>query len=192
MMRNVSVLLAVLVMCAGSARGQESNGLRAVDYLGESGGALLGGVAVGSGAALVLGLVGYAVFPDEYGIAATFGAMAGAAVGYPAGCGLGTTVAGGALGVSGNVEGAYGGALLGMGLGALGFFAPQQWVGLVTMAVLAPAGAVAGYSIGVARDGQGSYFGRRVLPPAITYSRRSTPDRQAYAVVDCRLVTVRF
>ena len=198
MTRNAFVMLAVLVMFVAAAQGQEPDRLRAVDYLGESGGALLGGSLVGAGATVALGLVGFALtysprsISDFNGWGGYLGALAGAALGYPAGCGLGTTMAGGALHVEGNTGGAYGGAFLGMGLGALGFFAPRAEVGLAAMGVLAPAGAVIGYTIGATREWQGPSFGSRVLPPAVGFSMRSGPDRQAFAVVDCRLFMLRI
>ena len=210
MTRNVFVVLTVLAVSMAAAQVWEPGPPRAVDYLGESGGALLGGVLVGAGATVVLTFVGAIVMPAEIDgdpppIGAFLGALAGAMLGYPAGCGLGATLAGERLHVDGNTGAAYGGAFLGMGVGALGFFIPDRpGYGLLAMAALAPAGAAIGYSVGATREAESPIFGARLFPPAVTLRqsedspweshralRRDSP-RFAHTIVDCRLVTMRF
>ena len=198
MKRNGLVMLAMLFVFVAAAQGQESNQAPAAEYLAETGGAVLGGGLVGVGAGALLGLAGYALFNNPRGdqmwgeIGAIYGFVAGAALGYPTGCGLGTTVAGRALSADGNTGGAYGGAFLGMGLGALALFIPRSYnvpVALVAMGTLSPAGAVIGYNIGASRE---SSFSARVSLPAVAFRLRSSRGRQSYTVVDGRLVTMRF
>ncbi|HTW92124.1 MAG TPA: hypothetical protein VMH22_10495 [bacterium] len=192
MTRDVFVIVSVLLLLFAPARGQESNGLRPVDYLGEAGGSVGCGVAVGAGTAIALGLVGAGLAPSGYrwdGF--SIGAVLGVGLGYPAGCGWGATLVGYALFVDGHTAGAYVGAFAGMGLGLLAFSVDPR-VGLVAMGVLAPAGSVIGYILGATRGDQGPDFGGRVLPPALAFSMRPSSDRQTHAVVKCRLVTVRF
>ena len=198
MTRDVFVALTVLAVSAAAAQAWNQEPPRAIDYLGESGGALLGGVAVGVGATVVLTFVGAVVMPAEIDddpppIGAFFGALLGAAVGYPAGCGLGATLAGGRLEVNGNTGAAYGGAFLGMGVGALGFFIHDRpGYGLLGMAAFAPAGAVIGYSIGATREADSPLSGARFSPPTMALRTRPSMGRQAHTFVDCRLVTMRF
>ncbi len=201
MKRNALVMLAMLFVFVATAQGQESNRTPTVEYLAETGGAVLGGGLVGGGAGALLGLAGYALLNNPRGdwmwgaIGATYGFIAGAALGYPAGCGLGTNVAGRALGVDGNTGLAYTGAIAGMGMGALALFIPRSYnvqVALVAMGALTPAGAVIGYNIGASRESSPSSFGARVSLPAVAFSVRSSRDRQSYTVVDCRLITTRF
>ncbi|HTW90389.1 MAG TPA: hypothetical protein VMH22_01590 [bacterium] len=193
-------LLALIVLSASVASAQDLllDRPRAVDYLGESGGALLGGSLVGGAAVAALGWAGYALtihdgsdFQGEDG--AWLGFMVGAGLGYPSGCGLGATIAGGVLHVDGNSGAAYGGAFLGMGVGALGFFVPDKpGYGLLGMAALTPAGAAIGYCIGATRGTGEPSFGSRFYPPALALSARPSLDHQPHTVVDCRLVTMRF
>jgi len=194
------MMLTVLAASVTTAQMWQPVRPRAIDYLGESGGALVGG------AGIVLAFAGGMFFPgneDDMGIpAASYcGLFTGVVLGYPTGCGLGTTLVGEALHVDGNTAAAYGGAFAGLlTSGALEIIGhqlnnPGEYVvyGLVATIVLAPpAGAVIGYSVGATRGEPGPDFGGRVLPPAVAFSTRSTSDRQTHTFVDCRLVTVRF
>jgi hypothetical protein len=118
------------------------------DYVAEAGGALLGGALVGAGAAVVLGAVGAAAassaYPSTSSESAVFGwaiisGAAGAAVGYPLGCGLGTILVGRATHADGNTGGAYAGAYIGM---VVAVPVALSGVGAVIAPLLPPAGAV--------------------------------------------------
>jgi hypothetical protein len=202
----MQVLLFVFV---AAAQGQGSSEPGEMEYAGETGGALLGGVLVGAGAAVALSIVGAKLWPgyiDDTWIqeGALLGAEVGIGIGFPTGCGLGTALAGRALRAEGNIGGAFGGAYLGMGLGVLGLFIPNKpEVGFLAMGVLAPAGAVIGYNLGATGE-TGPSFGARFSPPAVALRqsgdstseshralRRYSP-RFAGTFVDCRLVTMRF
>jgi hypothetical protein len=186
-MKKTAVVVLAAVLVAGAAAQDlwhdESTRPSAGDYAAEAGGALLGGVLVGAGAAAVLGLAGgFALFNPsgasgmEQGGGAIIGALAGAALGYPFGCGLGTTIAGRATYADGNVGGAYAGAYIGLLLPFIG----------------SPIGAVIGYNTGVQRTSSWGSLGARLAPPTLAYSTRQGPERQRYSAFDCRLVTVRF
>ena len=198
MRKSVCLMLVVLLVAVAVAKDADLSG--AAGCLGEGGGALLGGVLVGTGAALVLGCAGFAVdravAPNSYwgGLEGLgYGVAAGAALGYPLGCGLGTTLAGQALCEDGNVGAAYAGAYAGLAVGVLLGWAVSD-VGVVppVTAVLSPAGAVLGYNLVSTRERDAWSFMTRVVPPIAAFSTPVGPGRQRYSAFDCRLVTVRF
>ena len=187
-------VLAVLLVTVAAAQdfGGGSRRPGAGDYVVETGGALLGGALVGAGATVALGVAG-AAHNSGAQIGAFFGAATGAALGYPLGCGLGTTIAGGALHAKGNTGAAYGGAYAGIALGVLAGLVSGNWgVGLLTVGVLPPAGAVIGYNRGAPRSESGTPFGARLALPTVALCTGLGPKRQRYSALDCRLVTVRF
>ena len=201
MRKGVCLMLVALIVAVAAAQdfGEGVRQPRAGDYVGEAGGALLGGALVGAGATVALGFVGAGVASgtsqDEWAGLGGFiiGGATGVALGYPLGCGLGTTLAGGALDAEGNTGAAYGGAYAGIALGVLAGLVSRSWeVCLLTAGVLPPAGAVIGYNMGVRRTSSPSSLGARLAPPTLAYRARLGPDRQRYAAFDCRLVTVRF
>ncbi len=164
-------------------------------YIAEAAGALTGGALVGAGVGLALGLTGWYLGggPTDMegwysGILASLGAICGVAIGYPLGCGLGTTLAGEALHAEGNTGGAYSGAYLGLLAAVIPIAATDasELYAVGIAALFPPALAVIGYNTG------GSDFGARLAPPTMAYRTRRGPDRQMYSAFDCRFVTVRF
>ena len=201
MRKGVCLMLVALIVAVAAAQdfGEGVRQPRAGDYVGEAGGALLGGALVGAGATVALGFVGAGVASgtsqDEWAGLGGFiiGGAAGVALGYPLGCGLGTTLAGGALDAEGNTGAAYGGAYAGIALGVLAGLVSRSWeVCLLTAGVLPPAGAVIGYNIGATRNGHLSSFGDHLAPPAVAFGIRSYRARQRQASFVCRLLTLRL
>ena len=180
----------------------------ASSYVAEAGGALAAGNLIGGGSAFVLGimLVSFADLPSDpqfggLGALGAFltGAAAGAALGYPFGCALGTATVGSWMDCDGNTGLAYAGAYLGLpvGIGLVWLGALAQTPGLAIPLYVAgglapPAGAVIGYNLFAPKERLPTYFGARLSPPALTFCTRSGLDRQTYYALDCRLVTVGF
>jgi hypothetical protein len=204
-----TTILAVLLVTVAAAQdfGGGSRRPGAGDYAVETGGALLGGVLIGAGSGYALGLAGWYLGggPTDMegwtsGILAGLGAIGGVAIGYPLGCGLGTTVVGRATHADGNTSGAYAGAYIGL-VTAIPVAAVAGTVAsagggsgggpaaaVICVATLLPAiGAAIGYNTG----GPNS-LGARLAPPSMAHRTRLGPERQRYSAFDCRLVTVRF
>jgi len=201
-MKGTALVMFAVLLVAVAAAQDFGGGARkpgAGDYAAETGGALLGGALVGAGATVVLGFAGAVVASgtsqDEWAGLGGFiiGGAAGVALGYPLGCGLGTTIAGRALRADGNTGAAYGGAYAGLTLGALAGLVARRWdVAVPAMVVLSPAGAVIVYNTGVPGTSSQNQFGARLAQPTLALRTRVGPDRQRYSAFDCRLVTVRF
>jgi hypothetical protein len=194
--RFVAAAIAVFVLF---------NAAGAHDEIGQQfSSALVGGVLVGAGAGVVLGIVGFRLDvsgnPDSNmpGLAGSLiGAAGGIALGYPAGCAMGTAMVGSWQERDGNTGLAYAGAYLGLpvGIGLILLGAPQKTGLKIPLCVLGglapPAGAVIGYNL-TKKERQAMPFGARVSPPTLAFHIRPGPDRQRYSIFDCRLVTVGF
>jgi len=179
------------------------------DIVLESGGALVTGGLVGAAWAIAGAIVVGTLFPfpspsgDPYDpsplVPVLVGGTAGAALGYPCGCALGTAMVGSWMDCEGNTGLAYAGAYLGLpigiGLAWLGVLAQKPGLAIplcVAGGLAPPAGAVIGYNLHITKGRPPKHLGARLRPPALTFCTRSSPDRQTYYALDCRLVTVGF
>jgi len=175
----------------------------------ESVGAVLGGGVVGAGSAVVGALVVGSVWHfdspsgDLYDpsplLPLVIGAAAGAVLGYPCGCAIGTATVGNWNDWEGNpglaYAGAYVGLPVGIGLAWLGAVVsePSWSIPLCIAGALAPpAGAVIGYNLHARKQRPPSPLGARVSLPTVAFSALSGQGRERVVSFDCRLVTVRF
>jgi hypothetical protein len=120
----------------------------------------------------------------------------------PAVAAIGTAQVGGVLGEDGStgwaIGGAYAGAAVGTGLGFLGYYVGSRTNGLVGIpfyvvgGLTIPAGAVAGYNLGIKREVPSHAFGDRLDAPFVALTNVELPDHSVEYGVRVQLASLRF